>query len=72
MSEKIKFKCVVCKKTMRNYQPGEKLCHRICWMKLRNKDERHLDFLFCKDKKKEQMKKTIIISPEQDSDLSST
>jgi hypothetical protein len=64
---KIKNKCIVCKKTLRNYQPHEKPIHRICWLKLRQKDEKHLDFLFCKDRAKDKMKKSLIIEPESES-----
>ena len=64
---KIKYKCVVCKKTLRNYQPHEKPIHRICWLKLRDKSDKHLDFLFCKDRAKDKMKKAVIIQPESES-----
>jgi len=64
---KIKYKCVVCKKTLRNYLPHEKPIHRICWLKLRDKGDKHLDFLFCKDRAKEKMKKAVIIEPESES-----
>ena len=64
---KINNKCIVCKKTLRNYQPHEKPIHRICWLKLRQKDENHFDFLFCKDRAKEEIKKSLIIKPESES-----
>ena len=64
---KIKNKCIVCKKTLRNYQTNEKPIHRLCWLKLRNKDENHFDFLFCKDRAKDKMKKSLIIEPESES-----
>jgi hypothetical protein len=53
--------CVECGKTLRNYKQGDKKIHRKCWMLLRDKSERHYDHLFCKDKKRETMKKSIII-----------
>ena len=56
-----RVKCVECNKTLRNYKPGEKKIHRKCWINLRDKNERHFDFLFCKDKSKREMKKTTII-----------
>lgn len=65
---KIKYKCIICKKTLRNYQPNEKPVHRACWLKLRNKSDNHLDFLFCKDRTKEKMKKAIIVQPESSSE----
>jgi hypothetical protein len=55
--------CVECGKTLRNYKQGDKRIHRKCWMLLRDKSERHFDHLFCKDKKIETMKKSIIIHP---------
>lgn len=65
---KIKKKCVECNSTLRNYQPGDKPIHRKCWMSLRSKSERHYDHLFCKDIKKEQLKKVQIIEPIQEED----
>jgi hypothetical protein len=55
--------CVECNKTLRNYNKGDKKIHRKCWMLLRDKSERHYDFLFCKDKDREKQKKTILIPP---------
>ena len=55
--------CVECHKTLRNYNKGDKKIHRKCWMSLRDKSERHYDFLFCKDKDREKQKKTILIPP---------
>lgn len=55
--------CVECDKTLRNYNKGDKKIHRKCWMLLRDKSERHYDFLFCKDKDREKQKKTILIPP---------
>ena len=54
--------CVECHKTLRNYSKGDKKIHRKCWMSLRDKSERHYDFLFCKDKARD-MKKTLLIPP---------
>ncbi len=59
-----RVKCVECNKTLRCYKIGEKKIHRKCWLNLRNKNERHLDFLFCKDKSKREMKKMTIIHPD--------
>jgi len=55
--------CVECHKTLRNYNKGDKKIHRKCWMSLRDKSERHYDFLFCKDKDRDKQKKTILIPP---------
>lgn len=60
-----RVKCVECYKTLRNYEPGKPKVHRSCWLKIRDKDDRHLDFLFCKDKSKRDMKKTKIIHPDE-------
>ena len=51
--------CFECKKNVKNSQ--SKICCRKCWLKLRDKDDRYLDFLFCKDK--QDTKKTTIIEP---------
>ena len=59
-----RVKCIECNKTLRNYKFGDKKIHRKCWLNLRNKNERHLDFLFCKDKSKREMKKMTIIPPD--------
>ena len=54
--------CFECKKPVKNSQ--SKICCRKCWLKLRDKDDRFLDFLFCKDK--QDIKKTTIIEPVTD------
>jgi hypothetical protein len=56
-------KCVECDKTLRNYVKGDKKIHRKCWLNLRDKSERHYDYLFCKDKDKREMKKMEIVKP---------
>jgi len=61
-----KEKCVECRKTLRNYESGDKKIHRKCWMNLRDKSERHYDFLFCKDKSKRELKKMAIIQPDKE------
>lgn len=55
-------KCIECNKTLRSYQPGKPRVHRSCWIKMRDKTDRHYDFLFCNDKR--EMKKTQYIKPE--------
>ncbi len=57
----IKKTCIECNKTLRNYKKGEKPIHRKCWLKLRDKDDKIFDFLFCKDRPKEQMRKVKVI-----------
>jgi len=56
-------KCVECGRSLRNYKQGAKRIHRKCWLNLRDKEDRRFDFLFCKDKKKELMKKTMTFEP---------
>ena len=56
-------KCIECGRTLRNYKKGEKRCHRSCWIKMRDKDDRRFDFLFCKDRPMREMKKCIVVSP---------
>jgi hypothetical protein len=58
-------KCVECNKTLRCYTRGDPKVHRKCWLKIRDKNERHLDFLFCKDKSKREMKKMKIVHPDK-------
>ena len=55
-------KCIECNKTLRNYELGKPRVHRSCWLKLRDKTDRHYDFLFCNDKR--EMKKTQYIKPD--------
>lgn len=59
-------KCVECGRSLRNYKQGAKRIHRKCWLNLRDKEDRRFDFLFCKDKKKELMKKTMTFEPIMD------
>ena len=56
-------KCIECGRTLRNYKKGDKLIHRACWIKMRDKDDRRFDFLFCKDRPMREMKKCIVVSP---------
>ena len=51
--------CFECKKPVKNSQ--SKICCRKCWLNLRDKEDRYLDHLFCKDK--QEQKKTTIIEP---------
>ena len=44
-------KCIECNKTLRSYEAGKPKVHRACWIKMRDKTDRHYDFLFCKDKR---------------------
>ena len=55
-------KCIECNKTLRNYELGNPRVHRSCWLRLRDKTDRHYDFLFCNDKR--EMKKTQYIKPD--------
>ena len=59
----LREKCIECGRTLRNYKKGEKRCHRSCWIKMRDKDDRRFDFLFCKDRPMREMKKCIVVSP---------
>jgi hypothetical protein len=54
-------KCVECGETLRKYKKGEPRIHRKCWLKIRDKDERCVDFLFCRDRRKEALKKMKVI-----------
>jgi len=65
----IKKTCIECDKTLRNYKKGEKPIHRKCWLKLREKDDKIYDFLFCKDRPKEEMKKIKVIDCEPKEDI---
>lgn len=56
-------KCVECGETLRKYKKGEPRIHRKCWLKIRDKDERCVDFLFCRDRRKEALKKMKVIEP---------
>lgn len=58
-----RIKCLECNKTLRNYNKGQPRIHRACWLSIREPTERNYDFLFCKDKEKEKMKKTQIYKP---------
>lgn len=63
--------CVECDKPIRKNSKSPYI-HRFCWLKLREKDERYLDFLFCKDKtdkKKTVSVKTIDAIKEDEGDL---
>jgi|SaaInl59LU_5_DNA_1037362.scaffolds.fasta_scaffold94122_1 hypothetical protein len=55
-----KYICLECNKPIRKNSKSDYI-HRACWISLRGKDERHLDYLFCKDRKRE-MAKTLAIS----------
>jgi len=54
--------CFECKKIVKNSQSN--ICCRKCWLKIRDKEDRYLDHLFCKDK--QNTKKTEIIEPVYD------
>jgi hypothetical protein len=58
-----RIKCIECNKTLRNYNNGQPRVHRACWLSIRQPTERNYDFLFCKDKEKQKMKKTEIYKP---------
>lgn len=47
-----KYSCVECGKSIRSNSKSNYI-HRSCWLSLRQKDERYLDFLFCKDREKQ-------------------
>ena len=47
-----KYSCVECGKQIRSNSKSNYI-HRNCWLSMREKDERYLDFLFCKDREKQ-------------------
>ena len=47
--------CLECNKPIRKNSKSAYI-HRACWLSLRDKDERYLDYLFCKDRKREMAK----------------
>ena len=60
-----KIICIECKKTIK--ESKAKPIHRSCWLKIRSKEDRCYDFLFCKDKKN--IAKTKIITPQIPQDI---
>jgi len=56
-------KCLECGGTLRKYVKGSPRIHRKCWLKIRDKEERCVDFLFCRDRNKEALKKMKVIEP---------
>ena len=56
-------KCLECGLTLRKYKKGSPRIHRKCWLKIRDKDDRCVDFLFCRDRRKETLKKMKVIEP---------
>lgn len=60
-----RYICVECDKPIRQNSKSAYI-HRKCWIKMREKDERYLDFLFVRDK--EQKKKVISVRTETDED----
>jgi len=56
-------KCLECGRTLRKYENGKPKIHRACWLKIRDKEERCVDFLFCRDRRKEALKKMKVIEP---------
>ena len=54
-------KCLECGLTLRKYKKGSPRIHRKCWLKIRDKEERCVDFLFCRDRRKEALKKMKVI-----------
>ena len=56
-------KCLECGLTLRNYENGKPKIHRKCWLMIRDKDDRCVDFLFCRDRRKETLKKMKVIEP---------
>ena len=58
-----RHKCLECNKSLRKYEKGKPKIHRACWLKIRDKDDRCVDFLFCRDRRKETLKKMKVIEP---------
>jgi hypothetical protein len=61
-----RFVCIECKKPIRKNSKSAYI-HRGCWIQLREKDERHFDFLFANDREKRP--KTLAIKPIEDDDI---
>ncbi len=59
-------KCLECGGTLRKYVKGSPRIHRKCWLKIRDKEERCVDFLFCRDRNKQALKKMKVIEPTAD------
>ena len=59
----LREKCIECGRTLRNYKKGDKLIHRACWIKMRDKDDRRFDFLFCKDRQIVSSAESLTSSP---------
>ena len=58
-----RHKCLEYNKSLRKYENGKPKIHRACWLKIRDKDDRCVDFLFCRDRRKETLKKMKVIEP---------
>ena len=58
-----RYICVECNKPIKQNSKSA-FIHRKCWLQLREKDERYLDFLFVKDK--EQKKKVVSVRTEEE------
>ena len=55
-----RFICLECKKPIRKNSKSVYI-HRSCWIQLRDKDERHFDFLFANDREKRS--KMVAVKP---------
>ena len=59
-----KKKCILCNKTIKRFAKWndnkQRLVHRKCWLNFRDFGDRHFDYLFCGDRKKNNGKHTII------------
>jgi hypothetical protein len=58
-----RHKCLECGLTLRNYENGKPKIHRKCWLMIRSSQDRCVDFLFCRDRRKETLKKMKVIEP---------
>jgi hypothetical protein len=64
MNNDEKKKCILCKKTIKKFAKWndnkQRSVHRKCWLNFRDFGDRHFDYLFCGDRKKNNGKHTIL------------
>lgn len=67
-----KRKCLLCKKTIKKFAKWNdnkiRCIHRKCWLNMRDYGDRHLDFLFCPDRKFNNLNKNVVIKPTSQSE----
>ena len=66
-----KYICVECDKPIRQNSKSAYI-HRKCWIKMREKDERYLDFLFVRDKEEKKKVISIRTGTDENDDLDDT